>query len=49
MLQKEELLGKLNEGQKDAVNEIYSSTIKLEKINRRHFNNTEIRFREIGF
>ena len=32
MLQKEELLGKLNEGQKDAVNEIYSSTIKLEKL-----------------
>jgi signal transduction histidine kinase len=32
MLQKEELLGKLNEGQKDAVNEIYTSTIKLEKL-----------------
>ena len=32
MLQKEELLGKLNEGQKDAVDEIYASTIKLEKL-----------------
>ena len=32
MLQKEELLGKLNEGQKDAVDEIYTSTIKLEKL-----------------
>jgi len=32
MLQKEELLGELNEGQKDAVNEIYTSTIKLEKL-----------------
>jgi signal transduction histidine kinase len=32
MLQKEELLGSLNESQKDAVNEIYSSTIKLEKL-----------------
>jgi len=32
MLQKEELLGKLNEGQKDAVDEIYSSTMKLEKL-----------------
>ena len=32
MLQKEELLGKLNEGQKDAVDEIYMSTIKLEKL-----------------
>jgi len=32
MLQKEELLGELNEGQKDAVDEIYTSTIKLEKL-----------------
>jgi len=32
MLQKEELLGKLNDSQKDAVNEIYTSTIKLEKL-----------------
>jgi len=32
MLQKEELLGKLNDGQKDAVDEIYTSTIKLEKL-----------------
>jgi len=32
MLQKEELLGKLNAGQKDAVDEIYTSTIKLEKL-----------------
>ena len=32
MLQKEELMGKLNEGQKDAVDEIYASTIKLEKL-----------------
>jgi len=32
MLQKEELLGKLNEGQKDAVDEIFSSTMKLEKL-----------------
>ena len=32
MLQKEELLGKLNTGQKDAVDEIYTSTIKLEKL-----------------
>ena len=32
MLQKEELLGGLNEGQKDAVDEIYTSTIKLEKL-----------------
>ena len=37
MLQKEELLGKLNEGQKDAVDEIYTSTIKLEKTNWRYF------------
>ena len=32
MLQKEELLGTLNEGQKDAVDEIFSSTIKLERL-----------------
>lgn len=32
MLQKEELLGKLNEKQRDAVDEIYTSTIKLEKL-----------------
>jgi len=32
MLQKEELLGKLNEQQRDAVNEIYTSTIKLERL-----------------
>lgn len=32
MLQKEELLGKLNEDQKDAVDEIYTSTIRLEKL-----------------
>jgi len=32
MLQQEELLGELNEGQKDAVDEIYTSTIKLEKL-----------------
>jgi len=32
MLQKEELLGELNDGQKDAVEEIYTSTIKLEKL-----------------
>ncbi len=32
MLQKEELFGKLNESQRDAVDEIYTSTIKLEKL-----------------
>ena len=32
MLQKEELLGELNEKQRDAVNEIYFSTIKLERL-----------------
>jgi len=32
MLQKEELLGKLNEKQKEAVDEIYLSTIKLERL-----------------
>ncbi len=32
MLQKEEMFGKLNEKQKDAVNEIYVSTIKLERL-----------------
>jgi len=32
MLQKEELLGKLNEKQRDAVDEIYASTIKLERL-----------------
>ena len=32
MLQKEELLGELNEQQRDAVNEIYTSTIKLERL-----------------
>ena len=32
MLQKEELLGTLNEGQRDAVDEIFSSTIKLERL-----------------
>ena len=32
MLQKENLLGKLNEKQIDAVNEIYTSTIKLDRL-----------------
>jgi len=32
MLQKEDLFGKLNEQQRQAVNEIYSSTIKLERL-----------------
>ncbi len=32
MLQKEDLLGKLNEQQLDAVNEIYSSTVKLQRL-----------------
>jgi len=32
MLQKEELLGELNEQQRNAVNEIYSSTIKLDRL-----------------
>ena len=32
MLQKENFLGDLNEKQKDAVDEIYTSTIKLEKL-----------------
>ena len=32
MLQKEELFGKLNEKQREAVDEIYSSTIKLERL-----------------
>ncbi len=32
MLQKEELLGTLNEGQKDAVDEIFTSTVKLERL-----------------
>jgi len=32
MLQKEELLGELNEKQKEAVDEIYLSTIKLERL-----------------
>ncbi len=32
MLQKEEMLGKLNEKQRDAVDEIYASTIKLERL-----------------
>lgn len=32
MLQKQELLGTLNEQQKDAVDEIYSSTLKLQRL-----------------
>jgi signal transduction histidine kinase len=32
MLQKEDLFGKLNEQQRQAVNEIYSSTLKLQKL-----------------
>ncbi len=32
MLQKEDLFGKLNEKQREAVDEIYSSTIKLERL-----------------
>lgn len=32
MLQKQELLGTLNEQQKDAIDEIYSSTIKLQRL-----------------
>ncbi|MCV0392271.1 MAG: HAMP domain-containing histidine kinase [Nitrosopumilus sp.] len=32
MLQKEELLGELNKQQKEAINEIYSSTIKLQRL-----------------
>jgi len=32
MLQKEEMLGELNEKQRDAVNEIFTSTVKLERL-----------------
>jgi len=46
MLQKEELLGGLNEKQKEAVDEIYLSTLKLQKISWRHPNYTIIRFRK---